>query len=141
MDRWIFICYFYTICFLKIFFTLKNFFQTIAAWRKMNYHEDPQYASFKQLLEAPVADATAILQDRFPIPRYIVTEYEGSQVRLCYITIIKLAFQARFLLSKVNPSLTHNNPYSQEGGAPVFTDDVSLQVFMEHLRKLAVSSS
>uniref|UniRef100_A0A914CLE9 Protein transport protein SEC23 n=1 Tax=Acrobeloides nanus TaxID=290746 RepID=A0A914CLE9_9BILA len=49
--------------------------------------------------------------------------------------------EARFLLWKVNPSLTHNNPYSQEGGAPVFTYDVSLQVFMEHLRKLAVSSS
>jgi protein transport protein SEC23 len=46
----------------------------------MNYHEDPQYASFKQLLEAPVGDATAILQERFPMPRYIETEYEGSQV-------------------------------------------------------------
>ncbi|CAI4223399.1 unnamed protein product [Auanema sp. JU1783] len=101
--------------------------QTIAAWKKMNYHEDPNYLTFKQLLEAPIADANAILQDRFPMPRYIVTEYEGSQ--------------ARFLLSKVNPSLTHNNPYAQEGGAPVFTDDVSLQVFMEHLKKLASSSS
>uniref|UniRef100_A0A0K0EQM8 Protein transport protein SEC23 n=1 Tax=Strongyloides stercoralis TaxID=6248 RepID=A0A0K0EQM8_STRER len=101
--------------------------QTIAAWKKANYHEDPQYASFKQLLEAPISDATAILQERFPMPRYIVTEYEGSQ--------------ARFLLSKVNPSLTHNNSYSQEGGAPVFTDDVSLQVFMEHLKKLAVTPS
>jgi hypothetical protein len=29
----------------------------------------------------------------------------------------------------------------QEGGAPVFTDDVSLQVFFEHLKKLAVSAS
>ena len=27
------------------------------------------------------------------------------------------------------------------GAAPVLTDDVSLQVFMEHLKKLAVSSS
>ncbi|KAJ1351857.1 Protein transport protein Sec23A [Parelaphostrongylus tenuis] len=101
--------------------------QTIATWKKMNYHEDPQYATFKQLLEAPVSDATAILQERWPMPRYIVTEYEGSQ--------------ARFLLSKVNPSLTHNNPYASEGGAPVFTDDVSLQVFVEHLKKLASSSS
>lgn len=46
----------------------------------MNYQDDPQYASFKQLLEAPVSDAAGILQDRFPVPRYIVTEYEGSQV-------------------------------------------------------------
>jgi hypothetical protein len=29
----------------------------------------------------------------------------------------------------------------QDGGAPVLTDDVSLQVFMEHLKKLAVSST
>ncbi|CAO4382593.1 unnamed protein product [Caenorhabditis nigoni] len=101
--------------------------QTIAQWRKQNFHENPQYASFKQLLEAPVADATSILQERFPMPRYIVTEHEGSQ--------------ARFLLSKVNPSLTHNNPYANEAGAAVFTDDVSLQVFMEHLKKLASSSS
>ncbi|KAK5986423.1 hypothetical protein GCK32_008075, partial [Trichostrongylus colubriformis] len=47
---------------------------------KMNYHEDPQYVTFTQLLEAPVGDATAILQERWPMPRYIVTEYEGSQV-------------------------------------------------------------
>ena len=101
--------------------------QTIDAWRKANYQNDPQYASFKQLLEAPLADAAAIVQDRFPVPRYIVTEHEGSQ--------------ARFLLSKVNPSVTHNNPYAQDGTQAVFTDDVSLQVFMEHLKKLAVSAS
>ena len=29
----------------------------------------------------------------------------------------------------------------QDAGAPVLTDDVSLQVFMEHLKKLAVSST
>ena len=29
----------------------------------------------------------------------------------------------------------------QEGGGHVLTDDVSLQVFMDHLKKLAVSSS
>ena len=29
----------------------------------------------------------------------------------------------------------------QEGGGHVLTDDVSLQVFMEHLKKLAVTSS
>ena len=67
--------------YFKIILNLKeNFFQTIAAWRKANYQNDPQYASFKQLLEAPVQDASSILQDRFPVPRYIVTEYEGSQV-------------------------------------------------------------
>jgi protein transport protein SEC23 len=58
--------------------------------------------------------------------------------------------KARFLLSKVNPSQTHNNGpamyggYNQQGqqaSAPILTDDVSLQVFMDHLKKLAVSTS
>lgn len=109
----------------------------------------PEYENFRQLLQAPVDDAQEILQTRFPMPRYIDTEQGGSQ--------------ARFLLSKVNPSQTHNNMYTyggvsqynhalwrlcyslnvtfQDSGAPVLTDDVSLQVFMEHLKKLAVSST
>lgn len=35
------------------------------------------------------------------------------------------------------------NPFLflQESGAPILTDDVSLQVFMDHLKKLAVSSA
>ncbi|KAF4519071.1 hypothetical protein B566_EDAN001663 [Ephemera danica] len=103
---------------------------TIAQWRAAKYQDMPEYENFKQLLQAPVDDAQEILQTRFPMPRYIDTEQGGSQ--------------ARFLLSKVNPSQTHNNMYAyggQESGAPVLTDDVSLQVFMEHLKKLAVSST
>ena len=39
--------------------------------------------------------------------------------------------------------ITHTTSFNilQDGGAPVLTDDVSLQVFMEHLKKLAVSST
>ncbi|KAA8595212.1 hypothetical protein FQN60_012347 [Etheostoma spectabile] len=103
--------------------------ETIAQWRKAGYQEMAEYENFKQLLLAPLDDAQEILQTRFPMPRYIDTEHGGSQ--------------ARFLLSKVNPSQTHNNLYAwgQETGAPILTDDVSLQVFMDHLKKLAVSSS
>ncbi|VVD00990.1 protein transport protein Sec23A isoform X1 [Leptidea sinapis] len=110
--------------------------ETIAQWRALRYQDMAEYESFAQLLRAPVDDAQEILQTRFPVPRYIDTEHGGSQ--------------ARFLLSKVNPSQTHNNMYayggampipSADGGAPVLTDDVSLQVFMEHLKKLAVSST
>nr|XP_018900387.1 PREDICTED: protein transport protein Sec23A-like [Bemisia tabaci] len=101
--------------------------ETIAQWRALKYQDMPEYENFKQLLQAPVDDAQEILHTRFPMPRYINTEQGGSQ--------------ARFLLSKVNPSQTHNNMYTYggDGGAPVLTDDVSLQVFMEHLKKLAVS--
>ncbi|KAK1337236.1 hypothetical protein QTO34_001859 [Cnephaeus nilssonii] len=103
--------------------------ETIAQWRKAGYQDMPEYENFKHLLQAPVDDAQEILQARFPMPRYINTEHGGSQ--------------ARFLLSKVNPSQTHNNLYAwgQETGAPILTDDVSLQVFMDHLKKLAVSSA
>ncbi|XP_059095381.1 protein transport protein Sec23A-like isoform X2 [Tigriopus californicus] len=113
---------------MDTFFQLLIFHgETIAQWRNAGYHELPEYENFKQLLEAPVADTTEILQTRFPVPRYISTEQGGSQ--------------ARFLLCKVNPSQTHNNAmYGGDSGAPVLTDDVSLQVFMEHLKKLSVSS-
>merc|ERR1719277_2973790 len=113
---------------MDTFFQLLIFHgETIAQWRAAGYQNQPEYANFKQLLEAPVSDTTEILQTRFPVPRYISTEQGGSQ--------------ARFLLCKVNPSQTHNNAmYGGDGGAPVLTDDVSLQVFMEHLKKLSVSS-
>uniref|UniRef100_A0A6Q2X7I3 Protein transport protein SEC23 n=1 Tax=Esox lucius TaxID=8010 RepID=A0A6Q2X7I3_ESOLU len=103
--------------------------ETVSQWRKAGYQEMPEYENFRHLLQAPVDDAQEILHSRFPMPRYIDTEHGGSQ--------------ARFLLSKVNPSQTHNNMYAwgQESGAPILTDDVSLQVFMDHLKKLAVSSA
>ncbi|CAB4067860.1 SEC23 [Lepeophtheirus salmonis] len=70
----------------------------------------PNMKILKNLLDAPVSDASEVLQTRFPVPRYISTEQGGSQ--------------ARFLLCKVNPSLTHNNAmYGSDGGAPVLTDD------------------
>lgn len=72
--------------------------QTIAQWRKAGYQEMAEYENFKQLLQAPLDDAQEILQTRFPMPRYVDTEHGGSQ--------------ARFLLSKVNPSQTHNNLYA-----------------------------
>ncbi|TNN63984.1 Protein transport protein Sec23B [Liparis tanakae] len=111
---------------------MDSFFQLViyhGEWRKAAYQEMAEYENFKQLLLAPLDDAQEILQTRFPMPRYVDTEHGGSQ--------------ARFLLSKVNPSQTHNNLYAwgQETGAPILTDDVSLQVFMDHLKKLAVSSS
>ncbi|CAG8763805.1 12890_t:CDS:2, partial [Acaulospora morrowiae] len=103
--------------------------ETIAQWRKAGYQDQEGYENFKELLEAPKADSEELLADRFPIPRYIVCDQHGSQ--------------ARFLLSKLNPSTTHvsGSMYGTPQGQAIFTDDVSLQVFMEHLKKLAVSGS
>ncbi|SAL98270.1 hypothetical protein [Absidia glauca] len=115
---------------LDTFFHLLIFHgETIAQWRKEGYQDQEGYENFKQLLEAPVYDAQDLLIDRFPVPRYIDCDQGGSQ--------------ARFLLSKLNPSTTHSSssPYGAPTGAAIFTDDVSLQVFMEHLKKLAVAGS
>jgi protein transport protein SEC23 len=102
---------------------------TIAQWRNANYQDQPDHENFRNLLQMPREDAAEILQERFPMPRYIDCDEGGSQ--------------ARFLLAKVNPSNTHNNPGVGDAGsaAAVITDDVSLQVFMDHLKKLAVSPS
>lgn len=104
--------------------------ELIAQWRKQGYQEQEGYENFKELLELPVVDAQELLVDRFPIPRYIVCDQGGSQ--------------ARFLLSKLNPSTTHMSTSmygggtagGAAGGQAIFTDDVSLQVFMEHLTRL-----
>ncbi|KAJ3023140.1 UNVERIFIED_CONTAM: GTPase-activating protein S23 [Siphonaria sp. JEL0065] len=84
--------------------------ETIAGWRKAKYHEQPEYVNIKELLETPKQDAQDLLLDRFPIPRYIDTDQGGSQ--------------ARFLLSKVNPSNTHQSQYG--AGAAIPTDDLSV---------------
>lgn len=61
------------------------------------------------------------MDSRFPVPRYIVCDQHKSE--------------ARFLMAKLNPSVTHNSNLDGGGGAQVNTDDVSLRVFMEHLSK------
>jgi len=102
----------------------------VAQWRKAGYQDQEDFSHFKAQLETPVADAQDLLADRFPVPRWVVCDQGGSQ--------------ARFVLARLNPSTTHmsGGGYSAQGqGQAIFTDDVSLQIFMEHLKKLAVSGS
>ena len=47
--------------------------------------------------------------------------------------------QARFLLARLNPSNTYSTQTSMSAEM-IMTDDVSLSVFTDHLRKLATSS-
>lgn len=57
------------------------------------------------------------------------------------ILFSRFSEQARFLLAKLNPSATYNNAQEIAAGSDIiFTDDVSLQVFFEHLQRLAVQS-
>lgn len=100
---------------------------TIAQWRNMGYQNQPEHQAFAQLLQAPHDDAQMIIRERFPVPRLVICDQHGSQ--------------ARFLLAKLNPSATYSNAHEMTAGSDViFTDDVSLQVFIEHLQRLAVQS-
>ncbi|KAI7210097.1 Protein transport protein, partial [Hortaea werneckii] len=121
-----------TILLLDTFFHILIFHgETMAEWRKAGYQDMEGYENFKELLESPKEDARELIQDRFPLPRFIVCDAGGSQ--------------ARFLLAKLNPSTTHTSAAGYGGVAQtaqtIFTDDVSLQTFMDHLMKLAVSGT
>lgn len=115
-----------TILLLDTFFHVIVFHgETIAAWKQQGYQHQEEHVNFRNLLEAPQNDAQMIMNNRFPVPRYIVCDQHKSE--------------ARFLLAVLNPSVSHHNSEST-GGQNFFTDDVSLRVFMEHLMKLAVQS-
>ena len=107
--------------------------ETVANWRDNKWADQPGYeqwgVAFKRLLNAPQEEAAAVTEARFPMPRYILCDQHKSQ--------------ARFLMARLNPSITHTSDSSGmgAGGAAVITDDVSYSVFMEHLIKLATQSS
>mmetsp|Transcript_3147 Transcript_3147/g.4293 ORF Transcript_3147/g.4293 Transcript_3147/m.4293 type:complete len:766 (-) Transcript_3147:258-2555(-) len=115
-----------TILLLDTFFHIVIFHgEKIAMWREQKYQDHEDHKHFADLLIAPQADALRIMEQRFPVPRYIICDQHKSE--------------SRFVIAKLNPSVTHN---SNDGssGERIFTDDVSLRVFMEHLMKLAVQS-
>jgi protein transport protein SEC23 len=64
---------------------------------------------------------------RFPVPAYIECDQGKSA--------------SRFLMAKLNPSITHATQQQGYGDQQpvIFTDDVSMKVFLEHLKKYAVS--
>lgn len=101
--------------------------ETISKWQADGIQHQPEYDYFAQLLAAPKNDAQKLMEDRFPYPRLIECVEKGSQ--------------SRFIMAKLNPSqshLTQNGEYNNGGEPPVFTEDVSLNVFMQHLKRLAM---
>jgi protein transport protein SEC23 len=97
----------------------------IAEWRNLNYQNDPNYKTFKRLLEMPQQETALILAERFPRPRFVECDQGSSQ--------------ARFLLAVVDPAVTHNSMDASSANV-IFTDDVSLQTFILHLTKIASST-
>jgi protein transport protein SEC23 len=75
-------------------FTNIRYGDTIAKWRADGIHLKPEYDYFAELLKAPKADAENTMKGRFPFPRFIECIEGGSQ--------------SRFLMAKLNPSITQN---------------------------------
>jgi len=117
-----------TMLLLDTFFHVVVFHgENIVAWREAKYQDMPEHAEFRHLLHAPKDDAQFLMKDRIPQPRYIVCDQGKSQ--------------SRFLMSKVNPSVTHNNSDVGGSGQTVFTDDASFKSFYDHLRAIATSDN
>ena len=107
---------------------------TISQWKTQQLHLQPEYEYLNILLQSPLNDAQELISSRFPAPRFIECVEKGSQ--------------SRFLMAKLNPSISHTtiqqNQLNQNGQpmeAPVFSEDVSMKVFMSHLRKVAVTKT
>jgi len=102
---------------------------TVAAWVAAGYHQQPQYENIRQLLEAPKKEAQNLVKSRFPVPLLIECK-QGDSL-------------SRHLTAVLDPAFTHTTAPTGVGGDAqlVFTDDVSLEVFMEHLKKLAVEGN
>jgi protein transport protein SEC23 len=109
------------------FQVLIHYGETIVEWRDADYQSQDQYKHFKALLEMPKEDAKKLLKSRYPFPKTMESDPDGSD--------------DRYLKAKINPSLTHHS--QQEGyveqGSVVLTDDASLQDFMTGLKQLAVT--
>jgi protein transport protein SEC23 len=116
---------------LDTFFSVMvHYGEKIAAWRDAGYQNRPEYEYLNKLLTMPKDEAQQVMEERFPFPRYIECD-EGTS-------------QARFLIAKINPSTTHHtqsyNAGTNANNTVVLTDDASMQVFMEYLKKLAWES-
>ena len=103
----------------------------LQSWIDQEFHLKPEYEHLKILIEQPSFDAREVLQERFPVPKFVQTTEGGSQ--------------ARFLVTRVNPSrtLTKDEDAHLTGRAEssvVLTEDTSLKVFMQTLVQYAVQS-
>ena len=95
----------------------------VVKWREEGFQDEEGYENVKQMLEEPQDYAQNILEERIPTPKFVSCDYGSGQERL--------------LKYVVNPSSESKNKLQEEG---FFSDDVDLKIFMDSLKRLAVSS-
>eukprot|EP00760_Papus_ankaliazontas_P029992 PhM_4_TR456/c0_g1_i1/m.31195/K14006/SEC23; protein transport protein SEC23 len=105
---------------------------TIAAWIQQGYEQKEEFAHFKAFLDDARQKAREMAADRQPTP-IVIECARGSP-------------PARILLNKINPSKakTSKDTTATYGRSPdelLWTDDVTLQKFTDHLKKVAVQGN
>jgi len=95
----------------------------VVKWREEGYQNMEEYENIKLMLDEPQDYAQNIVIERLPTPRLVSCDSGSGQERL-----IKCI---------VNPSSDGKNNVKENG---FFSDDVNLKVFLDYLKRLAVSS-
>ncbi|ELP89580.1 Sec23 protein, putative, partial [Entamoeba invadens IP1] len=110
-----------SILLLDTFFYLVVFRgEAVVDWMKQKLEEKEEYAGLKLFYQKPEDDAHELAKDRIPAPRiYVCNRYSGNQ---------------RFLMTVLDPAVT---PGASQKDI-IVTEDVTLAVFLQHLRRLSV---
>lgn len=95
----------------------------VCKWREEGLQYQQDYVNIKMMLDKPQDYAQTIVIDRLPTPRFVSCDSGSGQERL-----VKCI---------VNPSQESKNKIKDDG---FFSDDVSLKVFMDYLKRLSVNN-
>ena len=97
--------------------------EAVAEWMKQKLEEQEEYAGLKDFYQQPENDAKEMSKDRIPAPRiYVCNRHSGHQ---------------RFLVTVLDPAPTP----TQNQKDLIATEDVTLKVFMDHLRRVVVKGN
>ena len=95
----------------------------VAQWMEQKLEEQEQFAGLKDFYANPIKDAEELSKDRIPAPRiYVCNQYSGNQ---------------RFLMTILDPAVAPG----QNKNDLIFTEDISLENFLTHLKQMAVKDS
>ena len=95
----------------------------IAAWRNLGYQNQPEYENLKTILEAPVEEAKAFIEERFPTPILVICDQDSGL--------------SRYLLTRCNPS---TQAFGGGGGQDSLgSDEPSFARFSQKLKEVAVN--
>jgi protein transport protein SEC23 len=107
-----------TVLFLDTYFrTLVWYGSDVAAWRNQGIQNQEGYKNLKTAIEAPVAEAKEIHDERFPSPQLITCDQDSSL--------------SRYLLVKCNPTTVE---FSLGAGENLGSDEPSYDKFFNKLK-------